>query len=326
MKKQKYANGSGAAFTLIELLVVIAIIGILATMVLSVFSKMKEKSNAITCLGNLKQLHIAALNYVDASGGWLPHAASQHVQVYDSTGLDWERYDRGWVDWYEPWDSSSPPNRGYRMTPWWNSDSRGGGMMSVTNGTLWRYIGDEGDEGVYVCPTMAAKARDKFSGDADNRDEVIRSYGMNASLSGARLLNVRGQSRKMLFAEQGFEVQEDYVYSLAQRRQGNNAYDDTRRLWNDYNLGSSPSPGTYVIRDHRNCDGCIDWRGRVNWSADGGNDTTYEHIGEYHDGRGNAVFCDGHVERVLYTRTEYICQGNWENGRYWDSGAGAWVQ
>ena len=56
-------------FTLLELLLVISVIMILASLLLPALSKAKEKSRAITCLSNLKQLNVAALGYAaDADG------------------------------------------------------------------------------------------------------------------------------------------------------------------------------------------------------------------------------------------------------------------
>ncbi|MCW3058737.1 MAG: LmbE family protein [Capsulimonas sp.] len=85
-----------SGFTLIELLVVIAIIAILAAILFPVFAKAREKARQISCASNLRQLGLAAMQYVQdndeilpgssysnggagATGGWM------YYQTYSAT-------------------------------------------------------------------------------------------------------------------------------------------------------------------------------------------------------------------------------------------------
>lgn len=69
---------SRKGFTLIELLVVIAIIAILAAILFPVFSQAREKARSASDLQNLKQLGLAALQYVqDNDQTFFPHRLTQ---------------------------------------------------------------------------------------------------------------------------------------------------------------------------------------------------------------------------------------------------------
>lgn len=68
LRKSKPYHTSGRGFTLVELLFVIVVIGILAGMLFPAFRQVREPARRTSCMNNLRQLGLAALNHESAHG------------------------------------------------------------------------------------------------------------------------------------------------------------------------------------------------------------------------------------------------------------------
>jgi prepilin-type N-terminal cleavage/methylation domain-containing protein len=91
-------------FTLIELLVVIAI---LAAILFPVFAQAREKARQVQCLSNLKQLGMAAMQYVQDNDEKFPPGDNWDNYYYDKDNPQPASYNTGaywWAGWkYEIW-------------------------------------------------------------------------------------------------------------------------------------------------------------------------------------------------------------------------------
>jgi prepilin-type N-terminal cleavage/methylation domain-containing protein len=91
-------NPARRGFTLVELLVVIGIITVLIAMLLPALSRARQSALTVSCMSNLRQIHMGLLQYMNQNGGWMVHDVDPWDGDLSGAFADWKGF--GWTNVY----------------------------------------------------------------------------------------------------------------------------------------------------------------------------------------------------------------------------------
>ena len=304
-------------FSLIELVVVIGILGILMATLLAVVGGSDESARAAKCMANMRSLS-AAVQSRAMESEYYCLAGSRQAAVLTTSESDHHIVYKeivGWISWLSNKEQfkrkpSSPPS--VDTCPFYGTENEEDAMYAITNGAIWRAVGENRD--VYVCPEHLRYRQEK------GKKAPKWSYVMNARFgydttqgSGAV-----GTSAKPGVIGYGKLARADRVLLFAEL--------PTVKFKDGKPIDNSDG-------DEWQCDCVLNYKANVDGDSYGKDwDGEAEAIGFNHKngkrGRcGHVTFADGHAEKLVYASngltpeelTALLCAGKDVafDGRQW---------
>jgi prepilin-type N-terminal cleavage/methylation domain-containing protein/prepilin-type processing-associated H-X9-DG protein len=265
-------------FTLIELLVVIAIIAILASLLLPVLAKTKERSRRTVCLNNLKQWSLGQLMYVDDSQQYFPRTKIPTGSPGAAPGYNEDN--PSWTDLFDFYVAS--PQQG--MDVWFNVvppyvSEKPLYYYAIQNGNTGKETFNNGNT-IFHCPSA------KIDPLIDPNIRIPFRYGMNshaldgvdASVIYLKSPMIAHPSQFVLFSEERTLVSETPFYgNTAKETDICTPQSYTTRFSSRHNLGASITFGDGHASWYKYDYVCLDagakaadaGRSDIQWAADG---------------------------------------------------------
>jgi prepilin-type processing-associated H-X9-DG protein/prepilin-type N-terminal cleavage/methylation domain-containing protein len=180
MARDRWEEGG---FTLVELLVGLAIVAILAVLLLSVVSRVRERADATQCMSNLRQIALANIAHAGDHGG-------EFVQGTEMSNLKW---------WHGVRASANAP-------------------FDPSLGPLAPYLGSEGR--VKKCPAFenVAKSSRQFElGAGGYGYNLAYIGGTQGTFQPERLSNIEALAGVMMFADSALAMRDGLIeYATAE--------------------------------------------------------------------------------------------------------------
>ncbi len=276
-------------FTLIEMLVVIAIVAILIGLLLPAIEAARGSARSTQCQSNLRQLGLAAVQYRETNGSYPPYRI-EDATVFNNYGVQRPRWQWIMASWMG----------GYAQNPTAVAASVAAGDATCTSVPL--------DNKVLVCPNMDG---------ADVASIRNGAYGYN--------FGYLGNSRRVVDGD----ATTPYIrYPITGVKEASRTiiFGDSRGGGTTHGGHSMTlDPPHYVVRgdkvstvsDHWTISGSYPTTtGPAGVNPYGPDEITpditvgFSPVAARHNGRGNVVFLDGHVESLTLSALGYALDTN----------------